>query len=274
MPVLRSSVRLCLSLAYRTYLAYLAYLTYVASLVRGLLLYVIDSPGRCWTVKERTMKAFIGRVVCAAALVAVAVTPGHAASQAAAVGKPSGADARISQRLKADPTLKKYNIKVSVEGNIATLSGTVPTEADRAKAGELAKVNGITRVDNQLVVDLDAGTTATSGTVKDKAKEGSQDTADKVKGAGEKTADAAKQGVSKTGEAITDGWITTRIKGNFVNEAALKNSDIRVTSDKHVVTLSGTVTTEAARARAVEIAKGTEGVKNVVDKLTIGPKKE
>jgi hyperosmotically inducible periplasmic protein len=219
------------------------------------------------------MKAFIGPVVCAAALVVAGITPGRAAPQATAVGKSSATDARILQRLKADPTLKKYNIRVSVEGSIATLSGTVPTEADRAKAGELAKVNGITRVDNQIVVDLDAGTTATSGTVKDTSKEGSKDAYEKAKGGGEKAGDATKQGVSKTGEAITDSWITTRIKGDFVNEDLLKSSDIRVNSDNHVVTLSGTVASAAGRARAVEIAKGTDGVKNVVDKLTIAPKK-
>src|SRR3954447_22904526 len=104
-------------------------------------------------LKEHIMKAFIGTVVCAAAFV-VGVTPGSAAPQStAAAGKPSAVDARISQRLKADPTLKKYNIKVQVEGTTATLSGTVPTEADRSKAGELAKVNGISRVNNQIVVD-------------------------------------------------------------------------------------------------------------------------
>ena len=220
------------------------------------------------------MKAFIGPVVCAAALVFVGMTPGRAAPQATAVDKPAAADARISQRLKADPTLKKYNIKVTVEGSIATLSGTVATEADRAKAGELAKGNGITRVDNQLVVDLDAGTAATSGSVKDKSIEASKGAYEKGKGAGEKAVDATKQGVSKTGEAITDNWITTRIKADFVNEDSLKNSDIRVNTDNHVVTLSGSVMTAAGRARAVEIAKGTEGVRNVVDKLTIGMKKQ
>src|SRR6266513_7157 len=146
--------------------------------------------GGCCTVKYRIMNSFIGRVVCAAALVVVGMTPGQAAPQATAVGNPSAADARISQRLKADPTLKKYNIRVSVEGSVATLSGTVPTEADRGKAGQLAKVNGITRVDNQLVVDLDAGTAATSGTVKDKSKEGSKDAYEKAKGAGGKAVDA------------------------------------------------------------------------------------
>jgi hyperosmotically inducible periplasmic protein len=37
------------------------------------------------------------------------------------------------------------------------------------------------------------------------------------------------------------------------------------------VTLSGTVATEAGRARAVAIAKSTDGAKSVVDKLRVGP---
>lgn len=206
------------------------------------------------------MKAFIGSLVCAAALV-VGVTPGSAAPQTTAAAKPSALDARISQRLKADPTLKRYNIKVHVEGPTATLSGTVPTEADRSKAAELAKVNGITRVDNQIVVDLDAGQKGTSGV------------GEKTKEAGEKTGEAVKKGVSKTGEAITDGWITTRVKADFAREDALKNSDVHVETNDHVVTLTGTVLTAAGRTRAVAIAKGIEGVSSVVDKLTIGPKK-
>jgi len=209
------------------------------------------------------MKAFIGSVVCAAALI-VGVTPGSAAPQATTTaGGPSASalDSRISQRLKADPTLKKYNIKVQVDGSVATLSGTVPTEADRSKAGELAKVNGISRVNNQIVVDLDAGQKGTSGV------------AGKTKATGEKAADAAKSGVSKTGEAITDEWITTRVKADFAKEDALKGSDVHVETNNHVVTLTGTVPAAAGRARAVAIAKGIEGVNNVIDKLTIGPKK-
>ncbi len=219
------------------------------------------------------MKPFIGSFLFAAALGIGGIGSAQAAPQAAATSNQSNIDARISQRLKADPDLKKYNIKVAVNNGVATLSGTVATEADRAKAGSLAKVNGVSRVENQIVVDLDAGTTGTAGAVRDKSKEGSQDAYGKSKSAGEKTVDAAKKGVSKTGEAITDGSITTRIKAGFVNEDALKNSSIDVDTKDGVVTLSGTVPTAAGRARAVSIAKGTEGVKNVMDKLTIGPKK-
>lgn len=82
-----------------------------------------------------------------------------------------------------------------------------------------------------------------------------------------------KEGVSKTGEVMTDGWITTRVHQRFVDESLLKDSDISVDTDKHVVTLKGTVITLAGRRRATRVALRTEGVHRVVNRLTIGPKK-
>ena len=69
---------------------------------------------------------------------------------------------------------------------------------------------------------------------------------------------------------MTDGWITTRVNSRFVNEDLLKGSNINVDCDNRVVTLKGTVPSEAARARALDIAKHTEGVHEVVDRLTVG----
>jgi osmotically-inducible protein OsmY len=80
-----------------------------------------------------------------------------------------------------------------------------------------------------------------------------------------------KDGLSKTGEVMTDGWITTRVKSRFVGQSLLKNSDIDVDTDQHVVTLKGTVTNAAGRSRAGVIAKGTEGVHRVINRLTIQP---
>jgi hyperosmotically inducible protein len=79
--------------------------------------------------------------------------------------------------------------------------------------------------------------------------------------------------VSKSGEVISDTWITTKIKTKFVGEDALKHSDITVNTTDNVVTLSGTVASEAGRKRAIAVAKATDGVKDVVDKLTIAPGK-
>ena len=75
----------------------------------------------------------------------------------------------------------------------------------------------------------------------------------------------------KGGNPITDGWITMKIHSQFVTEDALENSDIDVDTNARVVTLNGRVVTEAGRARAVAIAKATDGVTNVVDKLRVAP---
>ena len=85
--------------------------------------------------------------------------------------------------------------------------------------------------------------------------------------------DRTKSGLSKTGEKIDDAWITTKVKWFFIGEDALKGSDINVDTSQNVVTLKGTVASAAGKARAEELAKDTEGVKRVVNNLTIGPKK-
>ena len=77
--------------------------------------------------------------------------------------------------------------------------------------------------------------------------------------------DAAK----KTGNAITDSWITMKVHSQFIPEDALEGSDIDVDTSAGVVALKGTVPTEAAKTRAVAIAKATDGVKSVTDQLRI-----
>jgi hyperosmotically inducible protein len=227
-------------------------------------------------------------LVCLAAVLVVGSMSAAAQQGAAVSRKPAvqssdqALDTRIAKRINSDPSLKKYKIKVAVDSGVATLTGTVATEADRGKAADLAKVPGITRVDNQIVVDLDAGTRAvrgTAGTIQEKTKEGAEKAKegtgkaiDKSQAAAEKAIEKTKEGVSKTGEVITDSWITTRVKTKFVGEDLLKDSEIHVTTDNHVVTLTGTVPTAAGRARAVELAKSIEGVKRVNDRLAIGPK--
>jgi hyperosmotically inducible protein len=111
-----------------------------------------------------------------------------------------------------------------------------------------------------------------------------QSIAEKTKDGAEKVKDAVvkgvtiatektKEGLSKTGEVITDEWITTKVHARFVNEDLLKDSDISVDTSKHVVTLKGTVIGRAGRTKAGNIARRTEGVRRVVNHLTIGPKK-
>jgi osmotically-inducible protein OsmY len=230
------------------------------------------------------MKLCIGTLVCAVAVLIAGVGSSRAAlpQTTPTASSDKALDSRIESRIHKDAELKKYKIDVTVSGGVATLSGTVATEAERTRATQLATLKGIARVDNQIFVDLAAAghPQGTTGKVVEKTKEAGEKTkdvgekaVDKTKDAGEKAVDKTKEGLSKTGEVITDSWITTRVKAKFVGDDRLKDSDISVETDNHVVTLSGTVMTAAARAHAVAQAKSIEGVHRVVDKLTIGPKR-
>jgi osmotically-inducible protein OsmY len=119
---------------------------------------------------------------------------------------------------------------------------------------------------------LSARVTPAPQTVVDQTKEGAEKTKDAVVKGTKAAVDTTKDGLSKTGEVRTDGWITTRVHERFVGEDLLKESHISVDSRQHVVTLKGTVMGRAARTKAAEIAKTTEGVHRVVNQLTIGPK--
>jgi len=234
------------------------------------------------------MRAAFGSVVVVAALVAGALPARAAAPQTTtATASDSSLSAKIDKKMQAS-TLKKFDIKVRVDNGVAILTGTVPNEADRRKAAQLATLPGIARVDNQLVVDLDAGRAkGTTGKIDkgadktkagvdkaiDKSRDGLNTAYDKSKEGAGTAADKSAQGVSKAGEAITDVWIKARVKSKFVDEDVLKGSDISVDVNDHVVTLSGTVPSEAGRARAIEQAKQVDGVHSVVDRMVIGVKK-
>ena len=197
------------------------------------------------------------------------------AQTAATTTTPSAQDKaiseRIANRIAADPGLKADAVAVKVDNGVVTLSGMVANNADRDRAERLAHVTGVTKVHNDL--HTRDGVKGTAGTVADKTKEGAEKVGHETKEGAEKVAEKTKEGVSKTGEVITDGWITSRISSKFVNEDVLHDSNINVDTKDHVVTLHGTVLSDAGRRRAVAIAKEVEGVHRVVDKITIGPKK-
>jgi hyperosmotically inducible protein len=71
--------------------------------------------------------------------------------------------------------------------------------------------------------------------------------------------------------AIKDGWLVMKVHSEMVDEDVLDGSDIDVDVKDGVVTLQGTVPSEAARSRALAVAKANDGVKRVVDQLRIAP---
>jgi len=66
----------------------------------------------------------------------------------------------------------------------------------------------------------------------------------------------------------TDTGITTAVKSKFIADDTVKSAQLEVTTKDGVVTLTGNVDSEAAKNKAIELAKATTGVKNVVDMIS------
>jgi hyperosmotically inducible protein len=82
---------------------------------------------------------------------------------------------------------------------------------------------------------------------------------------GERTAAAANQ----ARQAITEGSLTGKIKAKMALDDSIKALDIDVDTNGSIVTLSGVVGNEAQRQRAVQLARETVGVTQVVDHLRV-----
>jgi osmotically-inducible protein OsmY len=67
----------------------------------------------------------------------------------------------------------------------------------------------------------------------------------------------------------TDAGITTKVKTKMAADTTVKAYEINVDTKNHVVTLSGDVDTSAAKEQAIQIARGTEGVTDVIDQIHV-----
>ena len=195
-------------------------------------------------------------------------------------------ESQIESVLKKDTILAPRDIDIESDRGRVTLTGTVRTAAEKARAGELAKIAGVAGIVNDIEVDPNVDRSkadtaaektkaglnkAVDATVKgaQKAKEGVE------KGLGEsekavgtaagKTADA----LDKTSDKMSDTSVTTRVRSGLSGDPALKTAAIQVQTQNRVVTLRGTVASAAAKTKAEAIAAKTEGVSRVVNDLVV-----
>lgn len=188
---------------------------------------------------------------------------------------------KVHSEFVNEDVLDGSNIDVDVKNGVVTLQGTVTSEAARARALELAKKNdGVKNVVDQLRIapardnraeraaDKAADKTArTADRAADKTARAADKAEDKMDRAGDKTASSTKN----AGRAVDDGWIKSKIYAQYLTDwnTVLDDSDIDVDVSNNVVTLNGTVKSAQAKAKAVSIAKATDGVKSVKDNLKV-----
>ncbi len=148
-------------------------------------------------------------------------------------------DLAISSTIKSKLLWSKYtnsqSIKVNTLDGKVTLEGNAETEEAKKLAGRLAKdTRGVRAVENKLVINKTPGITG-----------------------------MAKASTKEVGDVISDSWITTKVKSTLLYSSNVKGSDIEVTTNAGVVTLSGKLDTGVERALAVELAENVRGVKSV-----------
>jgi osmotically-inducible protein OsmY len=73
----------------------------------------------------------------------------------------------------------------------------------------------------------------------------------------------------KVRETAYDAGITTKIKAKMALDDTVRSRAIDVSTDGSTVTVSGTVGSIAEQRRAIALARETDGVSLVVDRLTI-----
>lgn len=82
---------------------------------------------------------------------------------------------------------------------------------------------------------------------------------------GEKTALAT----AKVQEALTEASLTAKIKAKMALDDTVKARSIDVTTEGSTVTVSGTVRSDAEHDRVVMLARETDGVTRVIDRLQV-----
>ena len=143
--------------------------------------------------------------------------------------------ATIKSKLLWNSNTEGLDVNVTTNNHVVTLTGTAQSDAAKDLAGMLAKdTDGVSRVVNDIQVNANATTAAKA-----------QNTADEA------------------GEAISDAWITSKIKSSYLLSSNLDGLDISVDTKNGVVSLSGTVMTDAEKDLAVSTAKNIKGVTDV-----------
>jgi hyperosmotically inducible periplasmic protein len=74
---------------------------------------------------------------------------------------------------------------------------------------------------------------------------------------------ASTSGRGSTGQFVDDSAITTKVKSSFVSDPMVSSLAISVETTQGVVHLSGIVSSEQERQRAIQLAQAVGGVKQV-----------
>ena len=91
----------------------------------------------------------------------------------------------------------------------------------------------------------------------------------KARATGAKIGETVATGAAKAELALAQGSLTAKIKAKMALDDTVKALNVDVDTQGGVVTLSGSVNSHAERDKAVQLARDTDGVTSVVDRLVV-----
>jgi hyperosmotically inducible periplasmic protein len=91
----------------------------------------------------------------------------------------------------------------------------------------------------------------------------------KARETGAKIGETVATGAAKAEQVLSEGALTTKIKSKMALDDTVKALSIDVDTKGTVVTLSGVVSSEAERTKAAQLARETDGVTEVVNRLVV-----
>lgn len=147
------------------------------------------------------------------------------------------AEASITTAYTLNEHLNPFEVEVDVRGGTAFLTGTVESGIEKDLAEQIALgVDGVTRVDNRLVVATDA---------------------------------PRSRATSRLATSVNDATVTARVKSKLLWNQSTSGTDIKVTTAGGEVKLTGEVKTPAERDLVRRITMNTDGVRTIDDQLKV-----
>jgi len=116
---------------------------------------------------------------------------------------------------------------------------------------------------------ISANTREAVATVKEKTTAAVDRTREMASNAAHKTGSATERAGERTVRAVSDGNITAKVKAGLVADPALKGMEINVDTEGGIVMLSGFVESKAEADKAMQVAKGVDGVTNVKSAIKV-----
>lgn len=116
---------------------------------------------------------------------------------------------------------------------------------------------------------VSANTREAVATMKEKTAAAFDRTREMASNAAHKVENATERAGAKTARVASDGTITAKVKAGLVTDPVLKGMEINVDTEGGVVMLSGFVESKAEADKAMQVAKGVDGVTNVKSAIKV-----